>query len=54
MAYQLNGGCSDDCFVYFRFVYFRCWLLAQGRATWEAALCDPDSVVDHPVAKTSG
>ncbi len=49
VAYQLNGGCSDDCFV-----YFRCWLLAQGRATWEAALRDPDSVVDHPVAKTSG
>jgi len=25
LAYQLNGGCSDDCFV-----YFRCWLLAAG------------------------
>jgi hypothetical protein len=28
LAYQLNGGCCDDCFV-----YFRCGLLAQGRAT---------------------
>jgi hypothetical protein len=26
LAYQLNGGCSDDGFV-----YFRCWLLGQGR-----------------------
>jgi hypothetical protein len=40
VAYQLNGGCSDDCFV-----YFRCWLLAQGRASWEAALGDPDSLM---------
>jgi Protein of unknown function (DUF4240) len=49
LAYQLNGGCSDDCFV-----YFRCWLLAQGRATWEATLADPDSLMDHPVALRSG
>ena len=25
-AYALNGGCSDDCFE-----YFRSWLIAQGR-----------------------
>jgi Protein of unknown function (DUF4240) len=25
LAYQFNGGCSDDGFV-----YFRCWLLAAG------------------------
>jgi hypothetical protein len=49
LAYQLNGGCSDDGFV-----YFRCWLLAQGRATWEAALRDPDSLMDQPVAYWSG
>ena len=49
LAYQLNGGCSDDGFV-----YFRCWLLAQGRAAWEAALADPDSLMDHPVAYWSG
>jgi hypothetical protein len=50
VAYQLNGGCSDDGFV-----YFRCWLLAQGQATWEAALHEPDSVADHPVvANRSG
>jgi Protein of unknown function (DUF4240) len=50
VAYQLSGGCSDDGFV-----YFRCWLLAQGQATWEAALHEPDSVADHPVvANRSG
>jgi Protein of unknown function (DUF4240) len=49
LAYQLNGGCSDDDFV-----YFRCWLLAQGRATWEAALRDPDSLMDHPSATGRG
>jgi Protein of unknown function (DUF4240) len=31
-----------------------CWLLAQGRATWEAALGDPDSLIDHPLANKSG
>jgi hypothetical protein len=31
-----------------------CWLLAQGRATWEAALRDPDSLMDHPIANRSG
>jgi Protein of unknown function (DUF4240) len=36
-------------------VYFRCWPLAQGRGIWEAALCEPDSVADHPsVAGRSG
>jgi Protein of unknown function (DUF4240) len=49
LAYQLNGGCSDDGFV-----YFRCWLLARGRATWKAALADPDSLMDYPVAYWSG
>jgi Protein of unknown function (DUF4240) len=49
LAYQLNGGCSDDGFV-----YFRCWLLAQGRVTWEAALAASDSLMDYPVASWSG
>src|SRR5438105_2559389 len=40
-AYVLNGGCSDDCFD-----YFRGWLIAQGQAVFEAALRDPDSLVD--------
>lgn len=40
-AYLINGGASDDGFD-----YFRGWLLAQGRETWEAALADPDSLAD--------
>ena len=38
-AYTLNGGCSDDGFE-----YFRCWLVAQGRDTFTAAVADPDSL----------
>jgi hypothetical protein len=44
-AYLLNGGCSDDGFD-----YFRGWLVAQGRAVWEQALADPDSLADAGVA----
>jgi hypothetical protein len=43
-AYLINGGCSDDGFQYFRW-----WLLLQGRAVYEAAVTNPDtlaSVVD--------
>lgn len=40
-AYLINGGCSDDGFD-----YFRDWLLLQGRAVYEAALKDPDSLAD--------
>lgn len=40
-AYLMNGGCSDDCFD-----YFRGWLVAQGRDVWTAALVDPDSLAD--------
>jgi hypothetical protein len=46
-AYQINSGCSDDGFV-----YFRGWLLTQGRAIWEAALEDPDSLATHPAVAT--
>jgi Protein of unknown function (DUF4240) len=46
-AYQINSGCSDDGFV-----YFRGWLLTQGRAIWEAALDDPDSLATHPAVAT--
>jgi hypothetical protein len=35
-AYIINGGCSDDGFD-----YFLGWLVAQGRAYFEAALADP-------------
>lgn len=38
-AYLINGGCSDDGFD-----YFRGWLLTQGRAVFEAALANPDSL----------
>lgn len=40
-AYLFQGGCSDDGFE-----YFRDWLLLQGRAVYEAALKDPDSLAD--------
>jgi hypothetical protein len=38
-AYIIKGGCSDDAFD-----YFRGWLLLEGRATWDAALADPESL----------
>lgn len=38
-AYVMNGGCSDDGFG-----DFRNWLVGQGRATFEAALADPESL----------
>jgi Protein of unknown function (DUF4240) len=38
-AYLVNGGCSDDGFV-----YFRAWLIGQGRAAYAAAVADPDAL----------
>lgn len=38
-AYLINGGCSDGGFDYFRW-----WLMLRGRAVYEAALKDPDSL----------
>jgi hypothetical protein len=38
-AYLINGGCSDDGFE-----YFRGWLITRGRAAFEAALAEPDSL----------
>lgn len=38
-AYLLNGGCGDDGFD-----YFRGWLVTRGRAVFEAAMADPDSL----------
>ncbi|HYG82881.1 MAG TPA: DUF4240 domain-containing protein [Pyrinomonadaceae bacterium] len=40
-AYLINGGCSDDGFV-----YFRAWLVMQGRDVYERALSDPDSLAE--------
>jgi hypothetical protein len=35
--------CSEDGFE-----YFRCWLVAQGRDVYEAALADPDWLAGYP------
>ena len=43
-AYIIKGGCSDDAFD-----YFRGWLLLQGRATWDAAMADPESLANVDV-----
>lgn len=40
-AYVINGGCGDDSFD-----YFRAYLISRGRAIYEAALIDPDSLAD--------
>jgi len=40
-AVVMLNGCGDDTFV-----DFRCWLIAQGRDAYEAALSDPDSMAD--------
>ncbi|MFD7027199.1 DUF4240 domain-containing protein [Streptomyces sp. NPDC059917] len=42
-AYLINGGCSDDGFD-----YFRGWLITRGRAAFERALADPDSLAGLP------
>ncbi|MFI0357705.1 DUF4240 domain-containing protein [Actinomadura sp. 9N407] len=47
-AYTINGGCSDDGFD-----YFRGWLIGQGRATYESAVADPDSLAGHPVVQAA-
>jgi hypothetical protein len=39
-GYLMNGGCSDDMFL-----YFRAWLISRGQKTYEAALADPDTLV---------
>lgn len=41
-AYIINGGCSDDCFD-----YFRGWLIMQGSAIFHSAVRDPDSLADY-------
>ncbi len=39
-AYIILGGCSDDCFD-----YFRGWLLYQGKETYEACIEDPERLI---------
>jgi len=47
-GYIINSGCSDDGFT-----DFRAWLIAQGKAVYEAALKDPETLVDvAPVIET--
>jgi hypothetical protein len=40
-AYLANGGASDDGFA-----MFRCWLIAQGRAIYDAVTADPDRLAE--------
>jgi hypothetical protein len=47
-AYLINGGCSDDGFE-----YFRGWLIAQGRATFERIVADPDALADLPAVRVA-
>src|SRR5215216_7795317 len=44
VAYLVNGGCSDDLFV-----YFRLWLVGQGREYFEHALREPERAADRAV-----
>lgn len=43
VAYIVQGGSSDDDFE-----NFRAWLISRGRATFEAALRDPERAADDP------
>ncbi|MCX5397852.1 DUF4240 domain-containing protein [Streptomyces sp. NBC_00102] len=47
-AYLINGGCSDDGFD-----YFRGWLIAQGRETFDRVVADPDALADVPLVRSS-
>jgi hypothetical protein len=44
-AYLANDGCSDDGFL-----YFRAWLVTQGKDVFEQVCKDPDSLADVPAA----
>jgi len=44
VAYIVNGGASDDGFL-----YFRGWLIAQGKDYFEAALSDPETAANNAV-----
>ena len=41
-GYIINWGCSDDGFI-----DFRSWLIAQGKAVYDAAMADPESLAEH-------
>ena len=40
-AYIIRGGCSDDCFDYFRY-----WLIAQGEDVFIAAVSNPETLAE--------
>lgn len=48
-AYLANGGASEDGFA-----MFRCWLIAQGRATYDAVTADPDALAAILPADSEG
>ena len=48
-AYIIDGGCSDDGFMDFRY-----GLISRGRAVFEAAVSNPDSLVDVVDESESG
>jgi hypothetical protein len=48
-AYLINGGASDDGFE-----YFQRWLISRGRAVFETAIADPDSLGDALAPGTPG
>ncbi len=41
-AHLARGGCSDDSFD-----YFRAWVVAQGRVTFDAAVAGPVELLEH-------
>jgi hypothetical protein len=43
-AYVINGGCGDDTFS-----DFRASLISRGRAPFEKAIVDPDSLADEDI-----
>ena len=43
-AYVINGGCGDDSFM-----DFRASLISRGRAAFNRALADPDSLADDDI-----
>jgi hypothetical protein len=47
-AYAIHGGCSDDTFN-----DFRSSLISRGRACFERAIADPDSLADEEFDATA-
>jgi len=41
-GYLMNGGCSDDCFE-----YFRCWIISRGKESYYNSKTNPDYLVNE-------